>query len=55
MANLEIYKAKDGWRWRLIRKGRIIAEGGQAYKRCPKRATLLKQLADALIAAGLLP
>ena len=27
-----IYKAKDGWRWRLrARNGRIVADSGQAY------------------------
>lgn len=29
----EIYRAKDGWRWRLWAKnGRIIAESGEAYR-----------------------
>ena len=29
----EIYKAKDGWRWRLwARNGRIVAESGEAYR-----------------------
>lgn len=28
------YRAKDGWRWRLLaRNGRIIAESGEAYTR----------------------
>lgn len=32
-----IYKARDGWRWRLVaRNGRIIADSGEAYTR--KRA-----------------
>lgn len=30
----EIYKARDGWRWRAkARNGRIIAESGEAYTR----------------------
>lgn len=30
----EIYKARDGWRWRVkARNGRIIAESGEAYTR----------------------
>ena len=28
-----IYKAKDGWRWRMKRGGKIIAESGEAYSR----------------------
>lgn len=29
----EIYRAKDGWRWRLWAKnGRVIAESGEAYR-----------------------
>ncbi|MFB7798954.1 YegP family protein [Isoptericola sp. NPDC056134] len=29
---IEIYKAADGWRWRLkARNGRIVAESGEAY------------------------
>lgn len=29
-----IYKARDGWRWRLVaRNGRIIADSGEAYNR----------------------
>lgn len=28
------YRAKDGWRWRLVsRNNRIIAESGEAYTR----------------------
>lgn len=28
------YRAKDGWRWRLVaRNGRIIADSGEAYTR----------------------
>jgi uncharacterized protein YegP (UPF0339 family) len=30
----EVYKAKDGWRWRLrARNNRIVAESGEAYTR----------------------
>jgi uncharacterized protein YegP (UPF0339 family) len=29
-----VYRAKDGWRWRLFaRNGRVIADSGEAYKR----------------------
>lgn len=33
-ARFHVYKAKDGWRWRLIASnGRIIADSGEAYTR----------------------
>ena len=39
---LEIYKDKKGeWRWRVISKGRIVAESGEGYKR---KSGLLKTL-----------
>jgi uncharacterized protein YegP (UPF0339 family) len=25
------YQAKDGWRWRATRGGRIVADSGEAY------------------------
>jgi uncharacterized protein YegP (UPF0339 family) len=29
---LTVYRANDGWRWRLkASNGRIVAEGGEAY------------------------
>jgi uncharacterized protein YegP (UPF0339 family) len=44
------YKAKDGFRWHMIRNGRIIAESGEGYKReggCIKTAqNLVKALAE---------
>ena len=31
---LIIYKARDGWRWRLVaRNGRTVADSGEAYSR----------------------
>lgn len=33
MITIIAYKAKDGHRWRMKRKGRIIAESGEAYRR----------------------
>lgn len=37
----DIFKAKDGWRWRLwARNGRMIAVSGEAYKR---KAAAIKQ------------
>lgn len=37
----EIYRAKDGFRWRLkASNGRIIAESGEAYKKHPIKRVL---------------
>ena len=37
----DIFKAKDGWRWRLwARNGRMVAVSGEAYKR---KAAAIKQ------------
>ncbi len=36
-----IYKGKDGWRWRLISRGRIVAESGEGYAR---RTTVIRTL-----------
>lgn len=36
---VEIYRARDGWRWRRVApNGRIIGESGEAYKQ-RKRCT----------------
>lgn len=35
MLTFSIYRGKDGFRWRAKRKGRIVAEGGEAYLRKP--------------------
>jgi len=33
MTRIELYKARDGWRWRLMAaNNKLIAEGGEAYK-----------------------
>jgi uncharacterized protein YegP (UPF0339 family) len=32
MTRITIYKAKDDWRWRAIRGGRVVAESGEGYK-----------------------
>jgi hypothetical protein len=31
MGKIHLYKAKDGWRWRAITGGRIVAESGEGY------------------------
>lgn len=45
----ELYKASDGWRWRLkAANSKIIAEGGEAYKRRPKHSTLFGRVMNAM-------
>lgn len=30
---VKVYRARDGWRWRIrARNGRILADGAEAYK-----------------------
>lgn len=42
-----IYKAKDGWRWRIrSRNGRIMADGGEAYTRQQSAERAVKTLLD---------
>jgi uncharacterized protein YegP (UPF0339 family) len=42
MTTIEIYRNKKReWCWRAKRKGRIVADGGESYKR---RASMLKSL-----------
>lgn len=39
---IAVYRAKDGWRWRVThRNGRIIADGAEAYKR---KGTLIRSV-----------
>lgn len=33
LITVRIYKAADGWRWQMKRKGRIVADSGEAYTR----------------------
>lgn len=41
----DIYKAKDGWRWRLWAKnGRIVAESGEAYRAKSRCVNMLDRL-----------
>ena len=44
MRTIHYYEAKDGWRWRAMRAGRIVEESGEAYssKRAVKRAIAAK-------------
>lgn len=39
----QVYKAKDGFRWRMWAKnGRLVAESGEAYKGVNRCATMAK-------------
>ncbi|MGE4074929.1 MAG: YegP family protein [Reyranella sp.] len=43
----EVYRAKDGWRWRLwARNGRIVAVSGEAYKRAAAAVKQCENLQD---------
>ena len=43
----DVYRAKDGWRWRLwSRNGRIVAESGEAYKRAAAAVKQCENLQD---------
>ncbi len=46
---IKVWKAKDGFRWRMNRCGRIVAESGEGYKRvqsCTKSlCNIIKSLA----------
>ena len=47
---LDIYKSKDGYRWRLIAaNNRIICDGGEAYTRKPNAAVLAVRVARAIV------
>lgn len=42
---IELYEARDGWRWHAKRSGRIIAESAEGYSRKSKaKKTLLNFL-----------
>jgi len=46
MTTFEIYKdRKKEWRWRAKRKGRIVADSGEGYKRRNACVTALRHLA----------
>lgn len=46
----EVYKALDGWRWRLkSRNGRIIADSGQAYSSKRKATEAASNVWDIII------
>lgn len=52
----ELYKAKDGWRWRLLsRNGKSIAESGEAYSRKPNIHKMWETCRNALLEATVEP
>jgi len=47
---LTIYQAADGWRWRLkASNGRIVADGGEAYRTKANARRAVKRLLAAVI------
>jgi uncharacterized protein YegP (UPF0339 family) len=49
MAKFKIYEAKDGWRWRLLSNGRIIADSGEAYASRNNAKRAAKRLMDIVV------
>ena len=48
LCRVEVDKAKDGFRWRLLsRNGKVIADGGQAYARKPSARVISLKLHNA--------
>lgn len=44
-----VYKAKDGWRWRLVAaNGRVVADSGEAYTRKHDAEKAIHRLWDAV-------
>lgn len=46
MTKIQIRKARDGWRWRAIRGGRIVAESGEGYTERRKCVAAITNLAE---------
>lgn len=53
-AKIDLYEAKDGWRWRMLAKnGRIVAESGEAYVRKAGALKAIQRMREiAVVAAG---
>lgn len=45
---IEVWKARDGWRWRIWRSGQIVAESGESYVRKSGCKRTLFHLIDSL-------
>ena len=44
MTYIYLFKSKDGWRWRFLRGGRIVATSGEAYGEKRKAENSLNNL-----------
>ena len=42
--HINIWKAKDGFRWNMKRSGRIVAESGEAYCRLKTCTTAIENI-----------
>ena len=51
MTYIYLFKSKDGWRWRFLRGGRVVAASGEAYGEKRKCETSLRNLLDS-VASG---
>ena len=53
---VEVYKAKDGWRWRkTAANGRIVAESGEGYTRYADCLEAAEEFADGEIVTPVTP
>lgn len=53
MTYCTLYKSKDGWRWRFIRGGRIVAHSGEGYSEKRKARQSLENLIDSVAKGAL--
>ena len=52
LCKIEVYEAKDGFRWRLIsRNGKVTADGGEAYARKPSPRVISMKIHNASMEA----
>jgi uncharacterized protein YegP (UPF0339 family) len=52
MTYAHLYKSKDGWRWRMMRGGRIVATSAEAYVEKRKAEGSLVNLVTSLSSGG---
>ena len=48
-----VYKAKDGFRWHMKMRGRIIAESGEAYTRIAAIRKVLNSILTRMVGGNL--
>jgi hypothetical protein len=46
--HIQVWSARDGWRWRMTRGSNIVAESGEAYSRRQHAVRALTRLQEAL-------